>query len=150
MVLILFLFSMKTFRDYSWVEQSYIPLWHIRLHHERWFWRCSGHSFVRIFLKEIQIILILIICFWASEPQNVPKLLLFFYIFDPRCSYKICSYQRKVYLLYYKNVMKNWFLSFRVISILLINDTYRENYVLLNSVQEFIEIEAWLLLTFFQ
>ena len=31
----------------------------------------------------------------------------------------------------------------------LINDTHRENFVLLNSVQEFIEIEAWLLLRFF-
>ena len=29
------------------------------------------------------------------------------------------------------------------------NDTHRENCVLLNSVQEFIEIEAWLLLIFF-
>ena len=30
-----------------------------------------------------------------------------------------------------------------------LNDTHRENFVLLNSVQEFIEIQAWLLLTFF-
>ena len=30
-----------------------------------------------------------------------------------------------------------------------LNDTYRENFGLLNSVQEFIEIQAWLLLTFF-
>ena len=30
-----------------------------------------------------------------------------------------------------------------------VNDTLRENCVLLNSVQEFIEIEAWLYLTFF-
>ena len=29
------------------------------------------------------------------------------------------------------------------------NDTHRENCVLLSSVQEFIEIEDWLLLTFF-
>ena len=29
-----------------------------------------------------------------------------------------------------------------------VNDTHRENCVLLNSVQEFIETEAWLLLTF--
>ena len=31
-----------------------------------------------------------------------------------------------------------------------LNDTNSENCVLLNSVQEFIEIEAWLLLIFFQ
>ena len=31
-----------------------------------------------------------------------------------------------------------------------INDTHRENCVLLNSMQELIEIEAWLLMTFFQ
>ena len=31
----------------------------------------------------------------------------------------------------------------------MLNDTHRENFVLLNSVQEFIEIQAWLLLTFF-
>ena len=30
-----------------------------------------------------------------------------------------------------------------------LNNTHRENFVLLNSVQEFIEIQAWLLLTFF-
>ena len=30
-----------------------------------------------------------------------------------------------------------------------LNDTHRENFVLLNSVQEFIVIQAWLLLTFF-
>ena len=30
-----------------------------------------------------------------------------------------------------------------------LNNTPRENFVLLNSVQEFIEIQAWLLLTFF-
>ena len=30
-----------------------------------------------------------------------------------------------------------------------LNDTRRENFVLLNSVQKFIEIQAWLLLTFF-
>ena len=30
-----------------------------------------------------------------------------------------------------------------------INDTHRENCALLNSVQEFIEKDAWLLLTFF-
>ena len=30
-----------------------------------------------------------------------------------------------------------------------INDTHRKNCALLNSVQEFIEIEAWLILTFF-
>ena len=30
-----------------------------------------------------------------------------------------------------------------------INDTHRENCVLLNSMQELIEIEAWLLMTFF-
>ena len=30
-----------------------------------------------------------------------------------------------------------------------INDTHNENYVLLNSVPEFIEIKAWLLLTLF-
>ena len=29
------------------------------------------------------------------------------------------------------------------------NNTHREKFVLLNSVQEFIEIQAWLLLTFF-
>ena len=29
-----------------------------------------------------------------------------------------------------------------------LNDTYKENFVLLNSVQEFIEIQAWLPLTF--
>ena len=29
------------------------------------------------------------------------------------------------------------------------NNTYRENFVLLDSVQEFIEIKAWLLLPFF-
>ena len=29
-----------------------------------------------------------------------------------------------------------------------LNNTHRENFVLLNSVQEFIEIQAWLLLTF--
>ena len=32
---------------------------------------------------------------------------------------------------------------------ILINDAHRENCVLVNSVQEFIEIKAWLLLTFF-
>ena len=31
-----------------------------------------------------------------------------------------------------------------------VNDTHRENCVLLNSMQELIEIEAWLLMTFFQ
>ena len=31
----------------------------------------------------------------------------------------------------------------------IVNDTHRENCILLNSVQEFIEIEAWLLLIFF-
>ena len=31
----------------------------------------------------------------------------------------------------------------------LVSNTHRKNYILLNSVQEFIEIEAWLLLTFF-
>ena len=30
-----------------------------------------------------------------------------------------------------------------------LNNTHRENFVSLNSVQEFIEIQAWLLLTFF-
>ena len=30
-----------------------------------------------------------------------------------------------------------------------VNDTHRKNCALLNSVQGFIEIEAWLLLTFF-
>ena len=30
-----------------------------------------------------------------------------------------------------------------------LNDTHRENFVLLNPVQEFIEIQAWLLLNFF-
>ena len=30
-----------------------------------------------------------------------------------------------------------------------LNNTHRENFVLLNLVQEFIEIQAWLLLTFF-
>ena len=30
-----------------------------------------------------------------------------------------------------------------------LNDTHRENFGLLNSVQEFTEIQAWLLLTFF-
>ena len=29
------------------------------------------------------------------------------------------------------------------------NNTHRENFVLLNSVQEFIEIQVWLLLSFF-
>ena len=29
-----------------------------------------------------------------------------------------------------------------------LNNTHRENFVLLNSVQKFIEIQAWLLLTF--
>ena len=31
-----------------------------------------------------------------------------------------------------------------------LNNTHRENFVLLDSVQEFIEIQAWLLLTFFR
>ena len=30
-----------------------------------------------------------------------------------------------------------------------LNNTHRENFFLLNSVQEFIEIQTWLLLTFF-
>ena len=41
------------------------------------------------------------------------------------------------------------FLVIDLLVITLFNDTQKENCVLLNSVQEFIEIEAWLLLTFF-
>ena len=33
--------------------------------------RCSGHCFVSKFLKEMQIIVISIFCFWNSQPQNV-------------------------------------------------------------------------------
>ena len=35
------------------------------------------------------------ICLYISQPQNVLNLFLFFDQFQPRCSYKVCSYKKK-------------------------------------------------------
>ena len=41
-------------------------------------WSSSGYSLVSKFLKERQIILTLIFCFWIPQPQNILNLFLFF------------------------------------------------------------------------
>ena len=43
----------------------------------------------------------------------------------------------------------NFFIKAQVLHVSIVNDTHRENCVLLNSVQEFFEIKGWLLLNFF-
>ena len=35
-------------------------------------------------------------CLYISQPQNVVNLFLFFDQFQPRCSYKVCSYKKSV------------------------------------------------------
>ena len=66
-----------------------------------------------------------------------------FYIYDtPEAVIKTCSTKRMS--LKFPIIFK-----FQILIKCLKNDTYREKYVLLNSVFEFIEILTWLLLTLF-
>ena len=60
----------------------------------------------------------------------------------------ICEFQKIWQLACFKGVIKETF-SFSQMNVFFLPMLTGKNYVLLNSVQEFIEIETWLLLTFF-
>ena len=42
----------------------------------------------------MQITIVLIFCFWTSQLQNVLNLFNFFYQFQLRCFYKVCSFKK--------------------------------------------------------
>ena len=94
---VLFQFAGLYFQCYSWGEYSCILRWNIRLHHERWLWWCSGHSFVSEFLKLIwNIVIYFFVFFFVFEFPSL-KMFLIVVICSPICSYKGCSYKSGVY-----------------------------------------------------
>lgn len=68
------------------------------------------YVYVRKFLKEIWIIVILIFCFSTFQPQTVLNSFLFSHQFQPSPSYKVFSYYKKGTVNIFLRIYNGWWI----------------------------------------